>query len=56
MDSKQWAQFNVRVDREILDAYRICCGKQARDPQRLVVKFMERVVKEPEFADALLKQ
>ncbi len=37
-------QFNIRVDREVLEKFRHYCLKNGLDPQGQVVLFMKRVL------------
>lgn len=38
------AQFNIRVDGEVLEAYRDFCLRNGLDPQAQIIHFMRRVV------------
>lgn len=42
------AQFNIRMDRDLLERYREYCDQNGLDPQGQVVNFIRRVV-EAEF-------
>lgn len=37
-------QFNIRVDREILERFRVYCHRNGLDPQGQIVLFMQRVL------------
>lgn len=41
---RRMAQFNVRMDAELLDKYREYCEKNALDPHQQIILFIERVV------------
>lgn len=43
-EKREKAQFNIRMDRELLDRYRDYCQRNGLDPQRQVINFIERVV------------
>ncbi len=38
------AQFNIRVDEDLLEAFRKFCDQNGLDPQAQIVHFMRRVV------------
>ncbi len=38
------AQFNIRMDRDLLEKYREYCDKNGLDPQGQVVNFIRRIV------------
>ncbi len=38
------AQYNIRVEADLLDAYRDFCDRNALDPQAQIITFMRRVV------------
>ncbi|MCJ2520961.1 MAG: hypothetical protein LN412_08505 [Candidatus Thermoplasmatota archaeon] len=42
------AQFNIRMDRELLENYRSFCDRNGLDPQRQVINFIKRLL-EAEF-------
>ena len=37
-------QFNIRVDREVLERFRAYCHRNGLDPQGQIVLFMQRVL------------
>lgn len=43
-DRREKAQFNIRMDRELLERYRDYCKENGLDPQGQVVNFIRRVV------------
>lgn len=43
-DKREKAQFNIRMDRELLERYRAYCRENGLDPQGQVVNFIRRVV------------
>lgn len=38
------AQFNIRLDRELLEKYREFCNRNGLDPQGQVINFIKRLV------------
>ena len=46
--SKRVAQFNIRMEKELLDRYREYCARNGLDPHLQVINFIRRLV-ESEF-------
>ena len=57
MKAKRWAQFNIRIDADLLDSYREHCREQAIDPHGYVIKRMEELVQmKPKFLDRMWEE
>lgn len=41
---KRMAQFNVRMDAELLEKYRDYCERNAVDPHQQIIIFIQRIV------------